>query len=219
MGKLTFDIAISLDGYVAGPNQSKETPLGEGGEAIHEWMFALASFNEQHGRSGGVTNADSEVLDESVRNLGAYLMGRNMFGGGKGPWGSDPAFGDSWSGWWGDDPPYHLPVFVLTHHQREPLEMEGGTTFHFVTDGIEAALERARDAAGEKDVRIAGGADVIRQYLKAGVVDDFQIHVSPLMLGGGTTLFGELGKDVPAVELTKTVASPAVTHMSYRVVK
>jgi dihydrofolate reductase len=219
MGKLTFDIAMSLDGYVAGPNQSKETPLGEGGEDLHTWVFETASWREQHGRSGGETNADSEVVAESVRNLGAYLMGRNMFGGGEGPWGSDPAFGDSWQGWWGDEPPFHLPVFVLTHHEREPLEMQGGTTFHFVTDGIESALEQARAAAGDKNIRIAGGADVIRQYLLAGHLDDFQVHVVPMMLGGGTSLFADLGGDAPEIELTKTVASPTVTHMSYRVVK
>jgi dihydrofolate reductase len=223
MGKLTFDIAVSLDGYAAGPNQSKETPLGEGGEELHDWMIRLASWREKHGHSGGETGpdaeADAEVVEESVRNVGAYLMGRNMFGGGEGPWGSDPAFGEDWQGWWGDDPPYHVPVFVLTHHEREPLEMQGGTTFHFVTDGIESALGQAREAAGDRDVRIAGGADVVRQYLRAGLVDEFQIHVAPLMLGGGETLLGELGSDAPQVELTKTVASPTVTHMSYRVVK
>jgi dihydrofolate reductase len=212
MPKLTFDITISLDGFVAGPNPSLEHPLGEGGERLHEWMVQLASFRERHGLEGGVRNADSEIQEESVRNVGAYLMGRRMFGGGEGPWGDNP-----WEGWWGDDPPFHVPVFVLTHHARDPLTKQGGTTFTFVTDGIEAALEQARAAAGDRDVIVAGGADVARQYLRAGLLDEFQVHVAPLLLGGGTRLFDDLG----SVELEggRVVGSPAVAHLSYRVVK
>jgi dihydrofolate reductase len=213
MPRLTFDITVSLDGFVAGPNPSLEHPLGEGGERLHEWMFGLASFRRRHGLEGGVTNADSEIHEESVRNVGAYLMGRRMFGGGEGPWGDDP-----WEGWWGDDPPFHVPVFVLTHHARATLTKQGGTTFTFVTDGIESALEQARAAAGDRDVVVAGGADVAQQYLRAGLLDDLQIHVAPLLLGGGTRLFDGLASGVE-LEGGRVVGSPAVAHLTYRVVK
>src|SRR5438093_8484302 len=163
MGIVRFHIAISLDGYVAGPDQSEQNPIGVGGMRLHEWLFELDAWHELEGQAGGEHNASSQVVEETQANVGAYVMGRNMFGGGPGPWRDDPP----WRGWWGDDPPYHTPVYVLTHHPREPLEMEGGTTFFFLADGIEA-LEQAKEAAGDRDVSIAGGADVIQQYLRAG---------------------------------------------------
>jgi dihydrofolate reductase len=215
MSKLTFDITMSLDGFIAGPNQTLEQPLGEGGDRIHEWMYGLASFRERHGMEGGETNADSEVLEESVANTGAVLMGRRMFSGGVGPWETDP----NPDGWWGDDPPFHVPVFVLTHHARETVAKQGGTSFTFVTDGIEAALEQARAAAGDKDIAIAGGADVVQQCLTAGLVDEFQVHVAPLFLGDGVRLFDQLGAKQPELEGVSVSGSPAVTHLKYRVVK
>jgi dihydrofolate reductase len=218
MAKVKVDITMSLDGYVAGPNQSRENPLGEGGEELHEWTVTTAAFQEIQGRSGGEENRDSEVQREVFENLGAFVMGRNMFGGGKGPWGSDPAFDDPWTGWWGDEPPYHAPVFVLTHHEREPVEMKGGTTYYFVTDGFESALEQAREAAGEKDVLISGGAETIQQYLSAGKVDEMQLHVVPKLLGDGARLLDNLGDDPPRLEITRVIESPAVTHVKYRVV-
>jgi dihydrofolate reductase len=215
MGKLTLDITMSLDGYIAGPNQTLEQPLGEGGDRLHEWMFGLASFRERHGLEGGATNPDSEVLEESIANTGAVLMGRRMFSGGEGLWNDDP----NADGWWGDDPPFHVPVFVLTHHARETVTKQGGTSFTFVTDGIEAALEQARAAAGDKDVGVAGGANVVQQYLKAARLDEMQIHVVPLLLGGGVPLFDDLGTAQVEVEGTRVIESPAVTHLKYRVVK
>jgi dihydrofolate reductase len=219
MGKLTVDITMSLDGYVAGPNQSREHPLGEGGEGLHDWALKLASFQELHGRTGGEAGPDNDVLDEVFSAVGATIMGRRMFGGGEGEWGSDPSFDDPWEGWWGDDPPFHGPVFVLTHHAREPLPKQGGTTFTFVTDGIEAALEQARASAGDKDVLVAGGASAIQQYLRAGLIDEMQIHVAPQLLGDGARLFGDLGGEPPELEITRVIESPAVTHLKYRVVK
>ena len=214
MSKVTFEITMSLDGFVAGPNQTLEQPLGEGGEQIHEWMVGLASFRERHGMDGGENNPDSEILEESVARTGAVLMGRRMFSGGEGPWEADP----NADGWWGDDPPFHVPVFVLTHHARGTVTKEGGTSFSFVTDGTEAALEQARAAAGDKDVAIAGGANVIQQCLAAGLVDEFQVHVAPLFLGDGVRLFDELGAK-PPLEVSRVIASPVVTHLTYRVVK
>ena len=214
MSKLTFDITMSLDGFIAGPNQTLEQPLGAGGERLHEWMVGLASFRERHGMEGGETNADSEVLEESVANTGAFLMGRRMFSGGAGPWDADP----NADGWWGDDPPFHVPVFVLTHHPRETVTKQGDTSFTFVTDGIEAALEQARAAAGDKDISIAGGADVVQQYLAAGLIDEFQVHVAPLLLGDGVRLFDQLDTK-PELEVTRVIGSPGVTHLKYRVVK
>jgi dihydrofolate reductase len=214
MSKLAFDITMSLDGFIAGPNQTLDQPLGEGGERIHEWMYGLASFRRPHGMEGGETNADSEVLEESVANTGAVVMGRRMFSGGAGAWDAD----SNADGWWGDDPPFHVPVFVLTHHARETVTKQGGTSFTFVTDGIETALEQARAAAGDKDVSIAGGADVIQQYVKAGLIDEFQVHVAPLLLGDGVRLFDRLGVE-PVVEGIRVIASPGVTHLKYRVVK
>jgi dihydrofolate reductase len=211
MSIVTCQITMSLDGYAAGANQSLETPLGEGGERMHEWALATDAWRRHHGREGGERSADSEVVEEVTRNVGAYIMGRNMFSPGRGEW--DP----EWRGWWGEDPPYHTPVYVLTHHPREPLEMQGGTTFHFVTDGIEAALEQARAAAGERDVSIAGGASTVRQYLRAGLLDELYLHIAPVILGGGERLLEDVGD--PALEQVKVVASPLVTHVKYRVVR
>jgi dihydrofolate reductase len=213
MPQLNLDISMSLDGFVAGPNQSEESPLGQGGMQLHEWVFGLAAWRAPHGEEGGEVNASTAVVEESLENLGATVMGRNMFGG-KGAWGDDP-----WDGWWGDDPPFHHPVFIVTHHPREPATKEGGTTFTFVTDGIESALERAREAAGGKDVRLAGGANIAQQYLKAGLVDEIQIHVAPVLLGDGARLFDNLGGAEVRLECTRAVEAPGVTHIRYRVVK
>jgi dihydrofolate reductase len=211
MAKLRFNITMSLDGYVAGPNQSLENPLGEGGEDLHEWALALRSWREPHGREGGETGPDDDVMVESRENIGATVMGRNMFGGGEGPWGDDP-----WNGWWGDDPPFHTPVFVLTHHARDPLEMQGGTTFYFVTEGIEAALEQAKAAAGGKDVSLGGGADVAQQYLRAGLIDEMEIHVVPRLLGGGARLFDKAEGRYAGLEPIRVVSSPTVSHYKFR---
>jgi dihydrofolate reductase len=213
MGRIRFQVSVSLDGYLAGPDQSLENPLGVGGEELHAWAIPLAAFREIQGETGGEVNASSPVVAAMFDGVGAVLMGRNMFGGGHGPWPEDPP----WKGWWGDNPPYHMPVFVLTHHPREPLVMEGGTTFHFVTDGLDAALARAREAAGDRDVLIGGGASTIRQALAAGVVDEFWLSIVPLLLGSGERLLDGL----PTVELeqVRTVEAPGVTHVAYRVVR
>ena len=211
MSSVRCHISISLDGFVAGPNQSVENPLGEGGEDLHEWIFETASWREGHGQEGGERGADSEVVDGVFQGIGAYVMGRRMFGGGDGPW------DETWRGWWGEDPPFHTPVFVLTHHPREPLPMEGGTTFTFVTDGIESALEQARAAAGDGDVAIAGGASAIQQYLAAGLLDELYLHIVPIVLGAGERLLEDVGD--PTLEPVEVVASPAVTHVKYRVVR
>ena len=208
---MTCHISVSLDGFVAGPNQSTEHPLGEGGTRLHEWALATASWQEQHGRTGGVRNADAEVVDEVVQGVGAYIMGRRMFGGGQGSW------DETWTGWWGEEPPFHAPVFVLTHHERDPLPMQGGTTFTFVTGGIESALEQARGAAGDGHVAVAGGASTVQQYLAAGLLDELYLHVVPIVLGGGARLLDDVG--APTLEPVKVVASPAVTHIKYRVVR
>ena len=209
--KLRLQISISVDGHVAGPNQSEKDPLGEGGDRLHEWAYKLDAWNAEHGRDEGERNASSEVVEASTENIGAVIMGRNMFGGGPGPWPEDPP----WKGWWGDDPPFHVPVFVLTHHERDPLEMEGGTTFHFVTDGIESALEQAKAAAGGEDVRLGGGAEVAQQYLRAGLIDEMQLNVVPILLGGGERLFEGLGGDEVKLELDRVVDAPGVTHLRY----
>ncbi|MEA2387345.1 MAG: hypothetical protein QOG41_118 [Thermoleophilaceae bacterium] len=216
MARLILDISMSLDGYVAGPNQTLDDPLGEGGDQLHEWAFATKGFLEMHGMAGGEENRDSEIARETIARSGATVMGRHMYSGGSGPWEDDPKA----DGWWGDDPPFHHPVFVLTHHAREPLAMQGGTTFTFVADGIESALEQAREAAGGRDVSIGGGADVAQQYLAAGLVDDLRLHLAPVFLGpGGVRLFDNLSPGRPQLELTGAVESPAVTHLTYRVVK
>jgi dihydrofolate reductase len=212
MARLRFGISMSVDGFVAGPNPSEEQPLGEGGEQLHEWVIALAAWRKQHGLEGGEVNVSSGVLEESLDNIGATVMGRNMFGGGPGPWGEDP-----WEGWWGDDPPFHTPVFVLTHHEREPLRKQGGTTFTFVTDGIESALEQAREAAGGKDVSLGGGAAVFQQYLAAGLVDELKLSVVPILLGDGTRLFGNVAAADVKLEPVRVVDAPGVTHLTYRV--
>jgi dihydrofolate reductase len=215
MTKVVLDISMSLDGFVAGPNPSLEHPLGAGGELLHEWAVGLASWRERHGLSGGEVNVDSEMIAESLATTGAVVMGRRMFSGGEGPWEDDP----NADGWWGDDPPFRVPVFVLTHHAREPLTKQGGTTFTFVTDGIEAALEQARAAAGDRNVAIAGGASIAQQYLKAGSLDELQIHLVPLLLGDGVRLFDRLDRERPTLERTRVIDSPAVTHLRYRVVR
>jgi dihydrofolate reductase len=211
MAKVRLDISVSLDGFVAGPNQTLEEPLGEGGERLHEWITRLASWRETHGLEGGESGPDDEIVAESHDATGAHLMGRRMFSGGSGPWEDDPKA----DGWWGDDPPFHGPVFVLTHHAREPVTKEGGTTYTFVTEGIEAALDAARAAAGEKDVLVAGGADVAQQYLRAGLLDELQLHVAPVLLGDGVRLFDD-GTGQIELECTRVVQSPAVTHLTYR---
>lgn len=213
MSKVRVHIAMSLDGYVAGPNESEENPLGEGGEALHEWAFDLKAWREPHGREGGEVNASSAIVEEANADVGAEIMGRGKFGPpGGGPWGEDP-----WQGWWGEDPPFHKPVFVLTHHEREPLTLSD-STFVFVTDGIESALDQAREAAGEKDVFIGGGAETINQYLAAGVVDEIELHVVPILLGGGKRMFEGVGPDL-RLEQLRAVEAPGVTHLSYRVVR
>lgn len=212
MGKVVVDISMSLDGFVAGPNPTLEEPLGEKGEELHEWVVRTNYWRERHGLEGGEEDEDSEVIREAFSSVGASVMGRKMFSGGSGPWESDPRS----MGWWGDEPPFHTPVFVLTHHAREPEEMEGGTTFFFVTDGIEAAIQQARAAAGEGNVAIGGGANAIQQALAAGLVDELQVHVAPILLGGGTRLFGE-GADPIRLEATRVLASPRATHVKFDV--
>lgn len=210
MTTIRSHISISLDGFVAGPNQSFDDPLGEGGERLHDWAVNSASWRRRHGQEGGEEGPDSRVLDEVAQGIGGYIMGRNMFGPpGGGEWDA------SWSGWWGEDPPYHVPVYVLTHHPRESLEMQGGTTFHFVTDGIGSALEQARAAAGEQDVLIAGGASAIQQYLAAGLLEELHLHIVPIVLGGGERLLENVG--APKLAPVEVVASPAATHVKYRV--
>jgi dihydrofolate reductase len=216
MTKLTLDISMSLDGFIAGPSQTLDEPLGEGGEQLHEWAFATKAFRESHGRSGGEDNVDSKIAEESIRSAGATVMGRRMFSGGAGSWEDDP----NADAWWGDNPPFHHPVFVLTHHAREPVSKEGGTTFTFVTDGIESALDQARVAAGDKDVAVGGGANVAQQYLKAGLFDEVQIHFAPVLLGSGVRLFeNHLGSKRPELECTRVIESPAATHLRYRVLR
>jgi dihydrofolate reductase len=217
MAKLILDISVSLDGFVAGPNRTLEQPLGEGGERLHEWALSLAAWREPHGLPGGETNADSAVMEEGLARAGATVMGRRMFSGGAGPWEDDP----NADAWWGEDPPFHHPVFILTHHAREPVTKQGGTTFMFVTDGIESALEQARAAAGERDVAVAGGANAAQQYLRAGLLDEIGLHVVPVMLGDGVRLFeGHLASAPAALELTRAIESPTgVNHLRYRVVR
>ena len=210
MSKLKLNITMSLDGFVAGPNQSPEHPLGIGGEHLHGWLYPLKAFRGGHGAEGGEINASTPFAEEILGGAGATIMGRNMFGGGPGPWDND-----SWKGWWGDDPPFHHPVFVLTHHAREPLKMAGGTTFHFVTDGIESALEQARAAADDKDVSLGGGASVAQQYLAGGLLDELVVSVVPILLGGGARLFESLGDAPPELEQVEAVGAPGVTHIRY----
>jgi dihydrofolate reductase len=203
-------ITMSLDGFVAGPDQSLEEPLGRDGERLHEWAFATQSWQRIHGHEGGERNLDAEVIDEVSEDVGAVVMGRNMFGGGPGGW--DP----EWIGWWGEDPPFHAPVYVLTHHPREDLELQGGNRFVFVTDGVGSAVARAREAAGEKRVLVAGGARAVQQVLAAGLLDELYLHTVPLLLGSGERLLDNVG--TPTLEQVGVIASPTVTHVKYRVV-
>jgi dihydrofolate reductase len=213
MSRLRCHISISADGFVAGPNQSEENPLGEGGEGLHEWIVSTAAWREMYEKPGGEANESSRIVQETMENVGAGVMGRNMFGPiGGGDW-SDR----QWKGWWGDDPPYHTDVFILTHHPREPVEMHGGTTYHFVTDGIERALERAKESANGQDVRLWGGAEVINQYLAAGLLDELELHIVPVLLGGGARLFDNLGGAEIRLEQVRSVGAPDVTHVRYSV--
>ena len=200
--------AISLDGYGAGPNQSLDYPLGAGGVALHEWFRATRTFQKMFGGDGGTTGVDDDFAARGLNNIGASILGRNMFGPVRGPWPDD-----AWKGWWGETPPYHTPVFVLTNHPRKSITMDGGTTFHFVTDGIHAALSRATEAANGQDVRLGGGVATIRQYLRAGLVDEMHVAISPILLGSGEHLFA--GIDVPKLgyRCTEHVATPGATHV------
>jgi dihydrofolate reductase len=215
MTKLISDITMSVDGYVAGPDPTLEQPLGRSGEQLHEWIVATKSWREAHGMDGGEDNADSKLLEKHLDSIGATIMGRRMFSGGSGAWQEDP----NAAGWFGDEPPFHHSVFVLTHHARDPEVKEGGTTYVFVTDGIESALEQARAAADGRDVQVSGGANVVQQYLAAGLLDELQVHVAPVLLGGGVRLFDRLGPAAPKLERMSVVESPAAAHLRYRVVK
>jgi dihydrofolate reductase len=212
MSKLRCHISISLDGFVAGPNQSEENPLGEGGERLHEWAASLAAWRQPHGGQGGEVNESTRIMEETLENIGAGVMGRKMFGPiGGGDWGNG-----QWKGWWGEDPPYHNDVFILTHYPRDPVEMEGGTTYHFITDGIERALQLAKKAANGRDVRLWGGAQAIQQYMAAGLLDELELHVVPVLFGDGERLFDNLGDAEPQLQQVRGVGAPDVTHLKYR---
>jgi len=200
--------SVSLDGYAAGPGQDLDNPLGIGGMQLHEWVFPTRTFQTMFGKDDGTTGIDEDFAARGMEGLGAWILGRNMFGPIRGPWTDD-----EWKGWWGDNPPYHTPVFVLTHYARPAIEMAGGTTFHFVTDGIEAALRRAKDAAGARDVRVGGGPATIRQYLNAGLVDEMHLAISPVLLGSGESLLA--GIDLPKLgyRCTEHISSPAALHV------
>jgi len=213
MGKVVLDISMSLDGFVAGPNPTLERPLGDGGERLHDWAVELAAWRERHGLSGGTVNASSALLEKSLASTGSVVMGRRMFSGGEGRWEDDP----NADGWWGDDPPFRVPVFVLTHHAREPLSKERGTTFTFVTDGIESAVEQARAAAGDRNIAVGGGANVAQQALSAGLIDEMQINLAPVLLGGGTRLLDGLGGAGVQLEPIQAIDSARVAHLRYRV--
>lgn len=215
MARLILELSMSLDGFVAGPNATLDDPLGAGGMQLHEWALRLKSWREPHGIDGGETGPDDELMVESLAQQGAIVMGRRMFSGGSGPWEDDP----NADGWWGDDPPFGIPVFVLTHHARERVEHANGTSFTFVTDGIEVALEQARAAAGDRDVFVSGGALVAQQYLRAGLLDEIRLHVAPCFLHDGVRLFEHLEGGPDRLEPTQVLASPYVTHITYRVVR
>ena len=211
MPKVRADISMSLDGFVAGPNASLEDPLGVGGMQLHEWALRLEAWRSAHGLPGGEVDVDSDLITESTGSTGAVVMGRHMFSGGSGPWEDDP----NRDGWWGDEPPFHAPVFVLTHHPRERSEMQGGTSFTFVTDGVESAVRQAKAEAGEQDVLVAGGGAVVQQALAAGLLDEIQVHVAPVLLGSGVRLFEDAA---PAgLEITRVIAGPQATHIRYRI--
>jgi dihydrofolate reductase len=208
MSKLRVaSFSISIDGYGAGPNQSVEEPLGVGGEALHDWIVPTKTFQQMSGKEGGTTGANDEFTARGLKNIGAWILGRNMFGPVRGPWPDD-----SWRGWWGDTPPYHNQVFVLTNHPRESVAMDGGTTFHFVTDGIHAALERARQAANGQDIRLGGGVATIRQYLKAGLIDELHIAISPILLGSGEHFFANIDTVALGYKCTEQVAAAGAMH-------
>ncbi|HZB23199.1 MAG TPA: dihydrofolate reductase family protein [Gaiellaceae bacterium] len=209
MAKVFAEISTSLDGFVAGPNPSLEEPLGVGGEGLHDWTLPLEAWRRPHGLAGGETGPESDMVDESVAAAGAVVMGRKMFSGGSGPWETDPKP----TGWWGDEPPFRKPVFVVTHHAREPLQL-GETTFTFVTDGVVAAVEEARTAAGEKDVLVAGGGSVVSQAVAEGLADELHLHVAPILLGGGAPLFE--GVPPRSAEIVEVLAGPRATHVRYR---
>jgi dihydrofolate reductase len=208
MGKVRVELSVSLDGYVAGPEPTLQAPLGKGGEGLHEWLTRLASWKERHGQAGGESDPDSELVAETTASVGATVMGRRMFSGGEGPWETDP----NADAWFGDEPPFGHPVFVLTHHERKPVTKANGTIYHFVTDGIESAVAQARQAAGDRDVTIAGGADVAQQALRAGLVDEVLVHLAPLFLGAGTRLFD--GMNPAPLTCTRQQASTSgVAHL------
>ena len=206
--RFRFRISISLDGFTAGSDQSRENPLGIGGESLHEWVVPLEAWRSAHGMEGGERNASTAVMEELAENIGATIMGRKMFGGHPGPWRNE----EPWNGWWGKNPPFHHPVFVLTHHARPPLELEGGTTFTFVNDGIESALRQARAAARGRDIALAGGANVAQQFLNAGLVDEMVLHVAPILLGAGERLFDGVS-DLGELALARSVPAPGVAHL------
>jgi dihydrofolate reductase len=214
MAKVRANITVSLDGFVAGRDISREEPLGEGGERLHDWMTVTRNFKETHGGEGGETGIDDDVSRELFEGVGAIVMGRGMFGG---SWTTGDEW-NAWEGWWGDDPPYHVPVFVLTHHAREPLTLTD-TTFYFVTDGIESAIAQARESAGDKDVLVMGGGNTITQATDARLVDELDLHLVPFLLGGGARLFDHLRAGQIELEPTRVIDSPKVTHLRYRVVK
>jgi len=210
MPRLRFTVSMSLDGYIAGPDQSPRRPLGVGGEALHQWAFELAAWRRPHGLDGGVVNESSGVMDDSLRNVGAWIMGRNMFGGHPGPWKNPP-----WNGWWKDRAPFHCPVFVVTHHAREPLTLADGTAFHFVTEGADAAFDRAHAAAVGKDIRLGGGANIAQQFLRAGLIDEMTLSVVPILLGAGERLFDNVGHEPGGLRHVETVPAPGVTHFRF----
>lgn len=215
MTRIRIANAISLDGYTAGPEQGPDAPLGRGGQRLHQWMFATNAMGPASAGEEPPADASDEVrlVYEHFENVGAYILGRNMFGGGPGPWPSDP----QWDGWWGEEPPYHTPVFVLTHYPREPLVMEGGTVFHFVTGGPQEALERAREAAGDRDIRIGGGAATVSQYLQLGVVDELLLHVAPVLLGAGERPFDGVDPEALGFTIDRVITGELATHIRYRV--
>jgi dihydrofolate reductase len=213
MPKVKAQISVSLDGYMAGPNQSEDHPLGEGGQGLHEWVFKLAAFQRMHGGEGGEgdENPSSAVIGAAQQDTGAVVMGRNMFGPVRGDWPDE-----EWQGWWGDDPPFHCPVYVLTHHPRDPFELEGGTSFHFVTDGIERAIAEAKEAADDRDVSIGGGASTLQQAIAAGLLDELLVNQVPILLGGGERLFDQLPAGAADPELFAIVEGPDALHLTYR---
>jgi dihydrofolate reductase len=212
MPKTKAQISVSLDGYMAGPDQSEADPLGKGGESLHEWAFKQATFKSQHGMGdGGESGASNDVLRAAQRNIGAVVMGRNMFGPIRGAWPDE-----DWKGWWGEDPPFHCPVYVLTHHPREPFELENGNSFHFVTAGIERAMAEAKEAADDQDVSVAGGAETLQEAIAAGLLDEILVSQVPILLGGGERLFDHLAAGAAQVELVDVVEGPDALHLTYR---